>query len=285
MTRLGKAISGFMACSCLALAGPVYAATLVVEDDAGHIGLVNTSNGAVSNVHSLTTSGVPGVANGTSVTLTDLAYTSSGALYGNSFNYLYSLSPTVSNGTATWVGPTGTFNTQLNALVGNSTGGLLGASNSSTTIYNVNTSTGALTASSYNSDGHVSAGDLAFVGSTLYESAVCGAFDCLINASLGTIVGDFSLNGQHFDAAFGLAYDGTTLWATSGTSIYMVTTTNADLTFDKSFAGQGLDDANGATALLNATPIPAALPLFAGGLGMMGVFGMRRKRKTPIIAS
>ena len=92
MTRLGKAISGFMACSCLALAGPVYAATLVVEDDAGHIGLVNTSNGAVSNVHSLTTSGVPGVANGTSVTLTDLAYTSSGALYGNSFNYLYSLS-------------------------------------------------------------------------------------------------------------------------------------------------------------------------------------------------
>ena len=284
MTRLGKAISGFMACSCLALAGPVYAATLVVEDDAGHIGLVNTANGAVSNVHTLATSGVPGVQNGTPVTLTDLAYTTNGNLYGISFNYLYSLSPTLSNGTATWVGPTGTFNTEMNALVGNGTG-LLGASNTSTTIYNVSTTNGALTPSSYSSDGHVSAGDLAFVGSTLYESAVCGAFDCLINASLGTVIGDFMLNGHHFDGTFGLAFDGTTLWATSGTSVYAVDLADADLTFDTSFAGHGLDDANGATALLSATPIPAALPLFAGGLGIMGVFGMRRKRKTPVVVS
>ena len=27
------------------------------------------------------------------------------------------------------------------------------------------------------------------------------------------------------------------------------------------------------------TPLPAALPLFAGGLGALGVFGWRRKRK------
>jgi hypothetical protein len=30
---------------------------------------------------------------------------------------------------------------------------------------------------------------------------------------------------------------------------------------------------------LTATPIPAALPLFAGGLGMLGLFGRRRKQK------
>jgi len=28
-----------------------------------------------------------------------------------------------------------------------------------------------------------------------------------------------------------------------------------------------------------ATPLPAALPLFASGLGAMGLFGWRRKRK------
>ena len=35
---------------------------------------------------------------------------------------------------------------------------------------------------------------------------------------------------------------------------------------------------------LNATPIPAALPLFAGGLGMMGLLGKRRKRKPAVMA-
>ena len=32
-----------------------------------------------------------------------------------------------------------------------------------------------------------------------------------------------------------------------------------------------------------ATPIPAALPLFAGGLGAMGLLGWRRKRKDPSV--
>jgi hypothetical protein len=33
-------------------------------------------------------------------------------------------------------------------------------------------------------------------------------------------------------------------------------------------------------ASVTATPLPAALPLFAGGLGMMGLLGWRRKRKS-----
>ena len=32
---------------------------------------------------------------------------------------------------------------------------------------------------------------------------------------------------------------------------------------------------------VTATPLPAALPLFAGGLGAMGLLGWRRKRKNP----
>jgi hypothetical protein len=34
-----------------------------------------------------------------------------------------------------------------------------------------------------------------------------------------------------------------------------------------------------------ATPLPAALPLFAGGLGMIGLLGRRKKRKTANIAA
>jgi hypothetical protein len=34
---------------------------------------------------------------------------------------------------------------------------------------------------------------------------------------------------------------------------------------------------------VSTTPLPAALPLFAGGLGAMGLFGWRRKKKTAIL--
>jgi hypothetical protein len=35
----------------------------------------------------------------------------------------------------------------------------------------------------------------------------------------------------------------------------------------------------------STTPLPTALPLFATGLGAMGLFGWRRKRKTAVIAA
>jgi hypothetical protein len=50
--------------------------------------------------------------------------------------------------------------------------------------------------------------------------------------------------------------------------------------------GYSLDISSGVgNSPLSATPLPAALPLFAGGLGAMGLFGWRRKRKTAAIAS
>jgi hypothetical protein len=38
------------------------------------------------------------------------------------------------------------------------------------------------------------------------------------------------------------------------------------------------------TVSVTATPLPAALPLFAGGLGLLGLFGRRRKQKAEAAA-
>jgi hypothetical protein len=43
----------------------------------------------------------------------------------------------------------------------------------------------------------------------------------------------------------------------------------------------GLDNVSVVNEGVSATPIPGALPLFASGLGAMGFFGWRRKRKIP----
>jgi hypothetical protein len=41
----------------------------------------------------------------------------------------------------------------------------------------------------------------------------------------------------------------------------------------------------GNTFTINYTPLPAALPLFAGGLGLLGMFARRRKQKASAIAA
>jgi hypothetical protein len=50
------------------------------------------------------------------------------------------------------------------------------------------------------------------------------------------------------------------------------------------FALEGILNGATFTATPNAAPLPAALPLFAGGLGVMGLLGWRRKRK-PVVAA
>jgi hypothetical protein len=57
------------------------------------------------------------------------------------------------------------------------------------------------------------------------------------------------------------------------------------------FLCDGLDgfcgerDITGGSLDVSATPLPAALPLFAGGLGVIGFIGRRRKRKVAAIAA
>jgi hypothetical protein len=50
-----------------------------------------------------------------------------------------------------------------------------------------------------------------------------------------------------------------------------------------SAAGQQIE-ANFVFDEITGTPVPAALPLFATGLGALGLLGWRRKRKTRVVA-
>jgi hypothetical protein len=58
----------------------------------------------------------------------------------------------------------------------------------------------------------------------------------------------------------------------------MFDTTNTSAT-DQNTNPIALSFTNGQITILSATPLPAALPLFATGLGALGLLGWRRKRK------
>jgi hypothetical protein len=61
-----------------------------------------------------------------------------------------------------------------------------------------------------------------------------------------------------------------------GLTTFSSLSTNGDI---NDTGGNGADLLVYGGAIPTATPLPAALPLFAGGLGWMGLFGRARKRK------
>lgn len=113
---------------------------------------------------------------------------------------------------------------------------------------------------------------------TLDISSTTGAYLGISSESPLTL--DFQVNG------------GTVLTPFSDPTF--VETTNFELYFGPGAWAIGFyapaNDPMGSLSVLNldlpldgsfGTPLPAALPLFASGLGAMGLFGWRRKRKKP----
>ncbi len=113
-----------------------------------------------------------------------------------------------------------------------------------------------------------------------------------------TKIGDFNIGGNTFNlgSVFGLADDGTTLYAVDGTTIYSVNTTNAALTelWDYSDSGHRvcsdgvcLGNANGTAFLNEATggvPEPASWGLMIVGVGLIGSQLRRRQSVAGAVA-
>jgi bacillolysin len=203
VASLGWLIDNFTIYSCTAVA----TGSFRVADVASQLGTINVGS---------ETSTVIG---NTGVVLTDIAYTSSGALWGISFDDLYSVNP--ATGTASLIGPLGVSG--MNALLGNGST-LLAASNDTTSLYFVNPSTGAATPLTGNL-GYPSMGDLAFHNGMLYAAVMNGAFSDLSRIALSgnsftaTNLGHVTSDNELFALAAGADHN---LYGVSGASVWRI---------------------------------------------------------------
>ena len=198
-----------------------------------------------------------------------------GGLYGGDYrgDTLYSINP--ANGVLTAVG-----NSSISYFdTGSTTSGLF-AVGTDGNLYSINTGTAAATligptglSESASSIG-MSSGS-----ATLYYAINSALYTLNTSTGAATLIG--SASAGSFTSAVvegGVIYAGSynplavyTLDGSNGASTLQASGLNSLYTFD----GLAPDP------LPAATPLPAALPLFVTGLGALGLFGWRRKRKHP----
>jgi hypothetical protein len=193
------------------------------------------------------------------VTMTDIAFDPSGNLYGITFGSLYKINPT--NASASFIG---NLNTSANSLVFDISGTLYTANSS---LYTVNTATGATTLVGSGGGSYSSSGDLAFIGGNLYLSSSPGDKLVKINTSNGSgaLVGNIG-----FSSVFGLASpNGTDLYGLAETNVLKIDPVTGVGSIAVNYGGHGLGAAFGSAFLSEAVPqvpIPGAVWLFGTGL-------------------
>lgn len=108
-----------------------------------------------------------------------------------------------------------------------------------------------------------SAGDLAFVGSTLYESSASGdLIKITLNANGTSVASETDVGSLGFTNVFGLAEGGNgILYGVSRTDIFSVNLATGQGTLVVNYGGHGLGDANGTSFITEAvtTPEPSTL--------------------------
>ncbi len=208
--------------------------TLWIDDTSGELGKVNPVTGAVSLVGN------------TGQVLTDIAFSSTGALYGVTFTAFYSINTTT--GAATLIGNLGNGSGGMNALAFGADGNLYAASSSTQQLYQINVTTGQATALAGTLPA-ASSGDLALDAGQFYMSDTNGNLEKL-TISGGQVSSSvlFSLGNT---SVFGLApgLNGL-LYGVAGTQILTIDPSTGSVTPTLNYSGQGLVGANGMTDII-----------------------------------
>lgn len=239
-----------VACALFSAAIAAHAApTLWVSTGSAGLATVDVATGATSFI------------GGTSVSLTDIAFSPSGDLYGISFTSLYRVNS--STGATTFIGGLGSVSGTANALVFGSDGTLYMAGSS---LYTVDTVTGA--ASAIGSIGFQSGGDLAFIGGDLFmASSGNQLIEVDSTTGAGNLIGNLGVGSM-----FGLATpDNVNLYGVAGQSVHLVNTTTGAATFQSAFTPSLSGGAFGLAFLSEAggggsVPEPGTLALVCGAL-------------------
>lgn len=252
-TLLGFAVA-------LAIAGPAYPASFLVNSNGGTIAEVDTTTGNLSNAFDA------------GLVFFDIAIDDLGTGYGvTNTNVLYSID--LGAQSTSFIGNTGF----LQAGLAFEFGGLFGSGGNN--LYSIDSTTGVATIVGPGVGGNFnSSGDIAFAGGDLFyatSSNSCdGIGDCLwtidANSGVGTIVG-----ATGFDDLVGLVFIDGELFGTSASdnNIYLLDTITGAGTFVNSY-DFGADFTFGAAvAPSSVAPIPVnpSLPLLISGILMLAL--------------
>lgn len=162
------------------------------------------------------------LADNTPISLTDIATTAQGQLYGNSFTQLYTIDK--STAIATPIGANTL--TSINALAFDANGNLFGASSLNGSFYSINKNDGKATIIGLYGSSWISSGDLAFDSTGVLWASVQAPAD--INDRLATVNISSGIATQKFNNLplniWGLTFTNNTLYAASNAtnSLYSI---------------------------------------------------------------